>query len=57
MQELQKSDYYILKWSPEEKSTYSLESRKLGSPLKYGRELYTDLQTIYLLKNVLAADS
>ena len=47
MQELQKSDFHILKWSTDDMSAYSPELRTLGSPLELGKELYKDLQTTY----------
>ena len=48
MQELQKSDFHILKWPVEDVNKYSPEARMLGSPLHLGKELYGDLQTTYL---------
>ncbi len=47
---LQKSDYSILKWKPEDLETYSQETRAIGSPLELGQELYKDLQHVYLAK-------
>ena len=52
MQELQKSDFHILKWSTDDMSAYSPELLTLGSPLELGKGLYKDLQTIYLSKRV-----
>ena len=48
MQELQKSDFHIVKWSEEDIKTYSQKTRTLGAPLQLGKELYTDLQATYL---------
>ena len=48
LQQLQKPDFHILKWTKEDKEKYSEEARTLGAPLDCGHELYKDLQTIYL---------
>ena len=48
IQDLQKSDFHILKWSAEDKKTYSKEARRLGSSLELGKEMYKELQEAYL---------
>jgi hypothetical protein len=48
IQQLQKSDYELLKWSTEDVNTYSKGSRTIGAPLELGKELFVDLQNTYV---------
>ncbi len=50
VQQLQKPDFHILKWSAEDVNAHGQEVRKLGAPSHLGKELYEDLQRTYLQK-------
>ena len=50
IQQLQQSDFHILKWIPEDVAEYSKETRTIGSPMKLGAGLYRDLQRTYLVE-------
>ena len=52
VQQLQKPDFHILKWSAEDKNLCSKEAQTLGSPLHLGKELYKDQQGLYLPNEV-----
>ena len=49
IQQLQKSDYHILKWTAEDIKKYNQEARSVGSPLECSQELYKDLQQTYIV--------
>jgi hypothetical protein len=49
-QELQKSDFHLLKWSAKDISSYDKEMRTIGSPLELGEELYKELQSTYIMQ-------
>ena len=44
---LQRPDFQLLRWSPEDKEAYSEQARTLGGPLEDGKELYNEMQTVY----------
>ena len=48
IQQLQRSDFHILKWSAEDTNKYSKETRTIGSPLDSGKELFKELQHTYI---------
>ena len=45
--ELQRPDFKLLTWTPEDVAAYSEQARTLGAPLEAGEELYTDIQKKY----------
>ena len=46
---LQRPDFQLLNWLPDDVATYSEQARTLGAPVEAGEELYTELQKTYLL--------
>ena len=44
---LQRPDFQLLKWKPEDEAAYSQEARTLGSLAEAGKELYAELQNMY----------
>ena len=50
IQDLQRSDFHLLKWNAEDVNAYSKEMRTIGAPLELGEELYMDLQYTYVTK-------
>ena len=44
---LQQPDYELLKWSEEDKATYSENARTIGATFQDGESLFTDIQTMY----------
>ena len=48
IQELQRSDFQLLKWSADDVNVYSKETRTIGAPLNLGKELFEELQNTYL---------
>ena len=45
---LQRPDFQLLKWKPEDEATYSQEARTLGNVAEVGKELYAELQSMYM---------
>ena len=44
---LQQPDYELLKWSEEDKATYSETARTIGATFQEGESLFIDMQTKY----------
>ena len=45
---LQRPDFQLLKWTPEDIATINESARILGAPLEEGECLYTELQNTYI---------
>ena len=45
---LQKPDFHVLMWSPEEVISFSKEAMTLGAPIDVGCQLHEDLQNVYV---------
>ena len=46
--ELQRPDFKILKWSEKDKAVSSEKAMTLGAPIEEGASLFEDLQYIYM---------
>ena len=44
---LQHPDFQLLRWSEEDEVTFSKKARTLGGPLEDGKELDTELETVF----------
>ena len=45
--DLQRPDFKLLTWTPEDVAAYTEQARTLGAPLEAGGKLYTDIQKTY----------